>query len=109
MFYNPKNGRYSPVTTATNGKDIFPVAGELFVGKRMVQIVDKEIEWLFPVSENANNKENQSTCESPNKRPVGQADLNEESPPDLSTRRTTMFQNAINAVATSSKGKNALT
>ncbi|CAJ0927189.1 918_t:CDS:2 [Entrophospora sp. SA101] len=32
-------------------------------------------------------------------------DLNEESPSDPSTRRTTMFQNAMNAVATSSKGK----
>ncbi|CAJ0745604.1 3036_t:CDS:2 [Entrophospora sp. SA101] len=135
-FYNPNNGRHSSVTTATNGKAIFTVAGELFVGKRMVQIVGKEIEWLFPVSENTNNKGNQSGPsswkaqkskyldfeekyfsnkkrsanhhqESPNKRPVSQADLdlNEESPSDPSTRRTTMFQNAMNAVATSSKGK----
>ncbi|CAJ0760631.1 2344_t:CDS:2 [Entrophospora sp. SA101] len=109
MFYNPNNGRYSPVTTATNGKAIPPVAGELFVGKRMVQIVDKEIEWLFPVSENANNKENQSVPSFWKAQSQSQAVLNEESPPDLSTRRTTMFQNAINAVATSSKGKNALT
>ncbi|CAH1766630.1 3589_t:CDS:2, partial [Entrophospora sp. SA101] len=135
-FYNPNNGRHSSVTTATNGKAIFTVAGELFVGKRMVQIVGKEIEWLFPVSENTNNKGNKSGPsswkaqkskyldfeekyfsnkkrsanhhqESPNKRPVSQADLdlNEESPSDPSTRRTTMFQNAMNAVATSSKGK----
>ena len=42
-FYNPNNRRHSLVTTAINGKAVFSVAGELFVGKKMIQIVSKEI------------------------------------------------------------------
>jgi len=54
-FYDPNNGRHSSVTTATNGKAIFSVAGELFVGKRMVQIISKE---SFPILENTNDRGN---------------------------------------------------
>jgi len=56
-FYDPNNGRQ----TATNGKAIFSVAGELFVGKRMVQIISKEIEWSFPISENTNDRGNRGS------------------------------------------------
>lgn len=53
-FYEPKNGRHSNVANTTNSKAVFSTAGELFVGKRLVQMIASEIEWTYQSIEKAN-------------------------------------------------------
>nr|CAG8653585.1 14447_t:CDS:2 [Entrophospora candida] len=52
-FYDPDNNRHSSVANATNGKAIFSTAGELFVGKKLVQIIASDIEWTYQSVEKA--------------------------------------------------------
>lgn len=50
-FYDPNNGRHSSVASAINGKAIFSVAGEIFLGRKLVQIIANEIEWTYSNAE----------------------------------------------------------
>ena len=56
-FYDPENGRHNSVANVTNGKAVFSTAGELFVGKKLVQMIASEIEWTYPSSEKGNTSE----------------------------------------------------
>ena len=55
--YDPENGRHSSVANATNGKAIFSVAGEVFLGRKLVQIIANEIEWTYPSIEKKNGND----------------------------------------------------
>src|SRR3990170_2824059 len=46
--YTTSNGRHSAVAESTKSSAVFTVAGELFVGTSLVQIICSEIEWSFP-------------------------------------------------------------
>jgi hypothetical protein len=52
-FYETENGRHRNVANATNSKAIFSTAGELFVGRKLVQIIASDIEWTYPAIERA--------------------------------------------------------
>ena len=52
----PKTGVRS-VANATNGKAIFSVAGEVFLGRKLVQIIANEIEWTYPGVEKKNGND----------------------------------------------------
>jgi len=47
-FYESENNRHTNVANTTNSKAIFSTAGELFVGKKLVQMFASEIEWTYP-------------------------------------------------------------
>lgn len=45
--YTTSNGRHSVVVESTKSSAVFSVAGELFTGAKLVQIICSEIEWSF--------------------------------------------------------------
>ena len=59
--YATTNNRHSLVTETTKSSAVFSVAGELFIGTNLVQIVCSEIEWSYPVA----RKENQINSQNP--------------------------------------------
>ncbi|CAI2174999.1 11649_t:CDS:2 [Funneliformis geosporum] len=46
--YTTSNGRHSAVAVSTKSSAVFSVAGELFIGMSLMQIICSEIEWSFP-------------------------------------------------------------
>jgi hypothetical protein len=53
-IYMTSNGRYSTVAESTKSSAVFSVAGELFIGTNLAQIVCTEIEWLYPTARKEN-------------------------------------------------------
>ena len=61
-FYDLDNGRHGGVANATkNEKPIFTVAGEVFLGRKLVQVFANEIEWTYPRVEKTNNNDDKKS------------------------------------------------
>ena len=131
-FYDPNNGRHSSVANATNGKAVFSVAGEVFLGRKLVQIIANEIEWSYPAVEktngdqrktprkalksshldfeekfiNSNSNKRRATDYVDRKSNKRRGDINHDVQEESSTSRLTKLGNAISAVIGNNNNNN---